>query len=283
MAGDTKNPDRAPAEDAEDGATSAAREPDRDDDDGNDADDERDDADDADDDAGDADASDDADDDASGDDADDGRAKKKAGDATAAAGDTKAPPRAVAARARRPRPKGSPTRNVVLFVALVGGIAAAFALLGSQTGGGIPAAAPKWKVGQTVPISITLVTTDYKNLACATKQEVNGLRCAFETQGRVNPKAGADARTNPKLLQPFTTASEPRMQFLAAGMWTGPDMKQKLDAENWDRPSGRFNVQCQYTVEGQAKAASVQWKAGEGWHPGNGWFMGTLSNCKIQP
>ncbi|MEQ9321527.1 MAG: hypothetical protein RIF41_20345, partial [Polyangiaceae bacterium] len=192
-----------------------------------------------------------------------------------------APPGKAAARraARRTtRKKGSPTRNVILFVALVGGLAAAFALLGSSGGGDGPVSRPKWKVGETKEVEITLVTTDHKNLACAMKDEIAGKYCAFEAQNKQGSKP-SNAREAENLLQPYTTID--RVQFMAAGVWTQPALKAKLDKENWDRPSPRFTVKCKFKVEGTSKNAFVQWKGGEGWHPGSGWYVGSVSDCTL--
>jgi hypothetical protein len=191
-----------------------------------------------------------------------------------------APPEARGRRRRVVQKRGSPTRNIILFVILVGGLAAAFGIFGSSGGDGGPAPAVKWKEGQVVPVEITIVTTDHKNLACATTEDLKGKYCAYEAQNRKNPKSQGDSRTEENLLQPFTTTDQ--VQFMAAGLWVDPILKAKLDKENWDRPSPRFSVTCQYTVEGRTNNAFVQWKPGEGWHPGNGWYFGTVKDCKIQ-
>jgi hypothetical protein len=186
------------------------------------------------------------------------------------------PPAGTAARGR-----GSLVRNVVIFVFLVGGLALVFGTLGSQSGGVGPVVQPKWNVGQVVDVEITLVTPDYRQLSCAMKDAIEGKHCAFEAQNRRGDK-NTDSRANDKLLQPFTTTeSTGRIQFLGAGLWMSPDVKKKLDAEDWDRPSPRFNVKCKYKVEGKTKEAFVQWKPGEGWFPANGWYTGAVSDCKI--
>ena len=163
-------------------------------------------------------------------------------------------------------------------MALVGGLAGAFALLGSSGSASGPVNRPKWKVGQTVDLEITVVTTDHKNLGCAMKGEIGGRHCAFEAQNKRSDKSG-DSRTNDKLLQPYTTVD--RVQFMASGLWMQKPIKEKLDKENWDRPSPRFTVKCKYVVEGKSKTAFVQWKPGEGWHSGNGWYVGYVKNCAI--
>jgi hypothetical protein len=289
-------------EDDADERDEAADDGDADEDDAKDDDAEDDDA--EDDDAEDDDAEDEAGEDEAGEDEDEGdeaedeeededdgeeprkKAAAVAGAKPKAGGDKADPPAAVApaGRARHRRrvvqKRGSPTRNIILFVILVGGLAAAFGIFGSTGGDGGPAPAAKWKEGTVVPVEITLVTTDYKNLACAMAEEVKGRYCAFESQNKRNPKSQGDVRAEENLLQPFTTTDQ--IQFMASGLWMDPALKAKLDKENWERPSPRFSVTCQFSVEGRTNTAFVQWKPGEGWHSGNGWYTGSVKDCKLQ-
>ncbi len=272
---------------------------DDDDDDGEDDDDEDDDDDDDDDEDDDEDDDDD-DDDGEDDDEDDDAgkatkdkpAKDKKSDSTkkpaakartkAAAGKPKKrpaggrAPKAAAAR-KKPTKRGSPARNIVLFILVVGGLAALFGVLGSQTdGGNRPPPTPKWKVGDTVDVDITLVAPDYKNLTCAMAGEIAGFHCANESKSKRHPKAagqGADSRKNDKLLQPYTLTN--RIQLLAAGVWAQPALKKKL--------SGRFTATCKLTISGKVEKAQAQWKPGEGWFGANGWFVGSVKDCKIKP
>jgi hypothetical protein len=185
-----------------------------------------------------------------------------------------------AARARRVVKRSPPTRNVIIFILIVGGLAAAFGALGSSGGGAGPVGQPAWKIGEVKDIDITLVTTDHRDLACAMKEEVKGRRCAFEAQNKRAANVG-DSRSDSNLLQPYTTV-DGNVQLFAAGLWTQPALKAKLDKENWDRPSPRFTVKCKLTVEGRSKTAFAQWKPGEGWNPANGWFVGSVSDCSIK-
>lgn len=155
-----------------------------------------------------------------------------------------------------------------------------FGIFGSTGGGGGPVASVKWKPGQTVNVEVTIVTTDYKNLNCAMQGDIKGLYCAYTAQNKRNTKSKGDSRAEENMLQPFTTTD--RIQFMAAGLWMTPELKAKLDKENFDRPSPRFTANCKLKVEGRTKTAFVQWKPGEGWHPGNGWYVGKIASCKIQ-
>jgi hypothetical protein len=181
-----------------------------------------------------------------------------------------------------PPKKGSRIPSILLYAVLIGAIALAFAFLGQQDGGGeaeVPQ--PKWNAGDTVDVAITLVTTDYKDLACGTEEVLKDLHCGFADKRKPHPK-GNDVRTDPNVLQPYTTIE--RVQFLAAGMWTQPELKAMLDAENWNNPSPRFTVDCKFKVAGKMKEANIRWKPEADWLPASGrdWYTGSLSDCKVR-
>ncbi|MBW2454683.1 MAG: hypothetical protein JRI68_09235 [Deltaproteobacteria bacterium] len=257
--------------------------------DGEDEGDEDDDDDDDDDDDGDEDDADDDEDDGEDEDDDDDeedeepepspepkkavakKASKSAAKRPSAKKKTSARKRSAKGRGRpAQRKKGSPTRNIIFFVLVVGGIAAAFAFLGNQSGGG-GAPKAKWKTGETVDVELTLVHTDRQNLACAMKDEIKGRHCGFEAQNKRSSKSN-DPTKNDKLLQPYTTTGG--QQLMASGLWMQPSMIKGL-------PKSRFSVKCKFVVEGKSKAGFVRWKPGEGWHPGNGWYTGELKDCSL--
>jgi hypothetical protein len=215
------------------------------------------------------------------------KAAAKPGAAKPAAGAKKKSlkPRSGGVRATPPA-KRSRIPNILLYALLIGGIALAFAFLGQQDGGGGDEThQPTWKEGDLVDVSITLVTTDVKDLACSSDEVVKDKHCGFDDKRKPHPK-GNDVRTDPNVLQPYTTTDNARIQLLAAGMWTSPELKAKLDAENWNNPSPRFNVECKAKVEGRMKEAGVRWKPEPdgGWlaGPAKDWYVVGLQDCKIR-
>jgi hypothetical protein len=163
-------------------------------------------------------------------------------------------------------------KSLVLFLIVVGGLAAGFTWLGHDTGRNDGPVQVKWNTGQVVDVEITLVASDDRDLACASEDVIEGRHCQFEAKAKPWSK-GTDPGT--QLLKPYTTTD--RVQFLAAGLWDQPAMaKDKL-------PPSRFTVKCKYKVEGKVKKPSVRWAADQQWNdqPGD-WFAGSVSDCSVQ-
>ncbi|WP_437490131.1 hypothetical protein WME75_12860 [Sorangium sp. So ce1014] len=164
---------------------------------------------------------------------------------------------------------GSLGKSMILFLIIIGGLAAAFAYFGREPAPG--AAGPKWKPGDKAQVEITLVSSDIKELACWSTEEVAGRHCAFESATKGWSKGDADDK---KLLRPYTTTD--RVQFLAAGLWSEPALTGgKL-------PSARFAVKCTYTVEGKMKRPGIRWTSEGAWlDRTDDWYAGLLSDCKL--
>jgi hypothetical protein len=196
---------------------------------------------------------------------------KKAAAATPAKSAVKRP------AAKRPAPPtakgGSLGKSMILFVIIVGGLAAGFAILGADNAGG-PAAKPKWTAGQTVDVEITLVRGDNADLACASADEFTGKHCAFEAENK--PWSKGPSTDDKVTLRPYTTTD--RIQFVAAGLWSDPALTpDKL-------PATRFNAKCKMKVEGTTKKLGIRWNATENkWYQNDGWYVGTISGCTLIP
>jgi len=221
--------------------------------------------------ASDDDDDDDEEEDDDDDDDDDDEEEKPAAKARASAGSGKrpvVPSVSKNARAAEPPRRSGLGKSLLMFVFIVGGLAAAFALLGQEST--TPPSAPKWKQGQQVDVEITLVSTDKADLSCAAAQEVAGKHCAFESKNKAWSKGSND---DPNLLKPYTTVD--RIQFLAAGLWSQPALSGTL-------PPSRFSVKCKYKVEGQITGSAVRWNNSGPWYDqGNPIYAGSLSDCKI--
>lgn len=168
---------------------------------------------------------------------------------------------------------GSLAKSVLLFVVIVGGLAAGFALLGREDGGG-GKSMPNWKTGQVVDVEITLVKTDINDLTCAAGDEVAGRHCANEAQTRRWSKG--DNNDDKKLLRPYTTTNG--WEMLAAGLWSEPAMAQA------SLPNTRFTVKCKFNVEGKVRKPAIRWANDRPWYDSPGdWHAGVVSGCSLIP
>src|SRR5262249_30097501 len=104
-----------------------------------------------------------------------------------------------AARKQASPPAGGPSlgKSVRLSFGIVAGLGAGFAVLGRDPE---PQARPKWKVGDTVDVDVTLVKEDRQDLACASADEVAGKHCGFEAANKPWTKG---ASTEDKVLRPY--------------------------------------------------------------------------------
>jgi len=177
-----------------------------------------------------------------------------------------------AAPVRAPAPSSASLgKSMVLFVVVVGTLAAGFALLGQEHGGGGPRG-PSWKQGQTVDVEITLVASDKRELSCAASGEIAGRHCAFEAPNK--PWTKGDNTDDTKVLRPYTSTDN--MQFVGAGLWSAPTLAGNL-------PTTRFSVKCKYTVEGKIKSPTFHWESGWEGQPRGEMLAGLLSDCKLTP
>ena len=171
---------------------------------------------------------------------------------------------------KAPPPRGSSLgKSILLFVLVVGGLSAGFAILGREETN-----QPKWNVGQVLDLDVTLVPSDARNLTCATAEEIAGRHCAFESESK--PWTKGDVTEDKTLLRPYTTTNG--IQFFAAGLWSDTGMSPAfLPADE-----ARFTAHCKYKVEGFVKRAKVRWAPGGPWFEWNDQHgAGTLSDCKV--
>ncbi|MEO5729977.1 MAG: hypothetical protein ABI134_21725 [Byssovorax sp.] len=184
---------------------------------------------------------------------------------------------AVAKRGAAPLAKGRPVpvrkggslgKSMLLFVLIVGGLTAAFVVFGESSSSG--PAAPKWKVGESPELELTLVADDKTKLACAAPEEIAGARCAFEDKTKARP--AGDTADDKKLLRPYTTVDH--VQVLASGLWSDPALTGTL-------PTTRFSVKCKYKVEGKVKSSWMRWDIGGNWNEVKDIYAGSISGCKL--
>jgi hypothetical protein len=180
------------------------------------------------------------------------------------------PPKPTVQAATPPPPAASLGKSVVTFSLVLGGLFVMFFLLGNAESP-FSNQGPKWKIGQTVPVDLTLDPADDTKLSCAAKTEIGGKRCEYEDK----TTRFAGPLKDDTMMRPYTTLDG--QHLLAAGVWSAPEM------EKGKRPTGRFTVRCDFKVEGKVNAPAIRWDFAGAWNEKNEeWFAGSATNCKLQ-
>ncbi|WP_373045185.1 hypothetical protein [Vulgatibacter sp.] len=131
--------------------------------------------------------------------------------------------------------------------------------------------------GKKIPVSITLVTADANDLACAGNDEVGGARCAFDEDG----KPWADAGEKP-VLAPYMTVDN--VLFLIPDLWKEPALAKKLAADppSIDRERlRRFTAKCELEAVEKAKSFYVRWVPTMEWQHNREAWVGRIAGCSI--
>ena len=175
-----------------------------------------------------------------------------------------------AAPTELPTPAAGLGKSLFAFFAVMFVLAAGFWVLGTFDNpfGGGP---PKWRVGQSVSVELTLDPADDTKLSCASETEIAGKRCEYETKTKRHEKKLEDK----DLLRPYSLADN-SARLLAAGVWSGPELDKA------SRPKDRFNLKCDFKVEGEVKAPAIRWDVVGAWNEKDeSWFAGSVVNCKL--
>jgi hypothetical protein len=134
--------------------------------------------------------------------------------------------------------------------------------------------------GSIVPASITLVTADRDDLACASDKVVGDYRCEFRAPGTRWPDQPAPVDR----LAPYYTVDQ--KLYVVAGLFEEPALaKRYADEEQHHLPRDqrpRFVADCQLKLVGRLKDFQTRWLKTGGWgHQADAW-VATPSDCRIQ-
>jgi hypothetical protein len=161
-------------------------------------------------------------------------------------------------------------KSVTTFFVVMVALAAGFWVLASfdnPFGGG----GPKWKVGQTATVELTLDPADDMKLSCASDAVIGEKRCEYESKSKRHEQKLEDS----KLLRPYSLA-DGSARLLAAGVWSAPEIEKSV------RPKDRFTLKCQFKIEGKVTAPAVRWDVSGPWNEkAEDWFAGSVSDCKL--
>ncbi len=144
-----------------------------------------------------------------------------------------------------------------------------------------------WHVGDTATIHLTVVTSDYNDLACADERTIDSTHCEFENDRERYPKK--DGQESPiddnkaTTLQPYRTTDNNLL--LAAGLWAQPEVATRL---HFEPPRGvskdklaRFVVSCQVEFLAEWENPQVRWKSTDKWSENGKAMVTKLLECTI--
>lgn len=125
-----------------------------------------------------------------------------------------------------------------------------------------------WKVGSKKELHITVVTADYKKLACADERIAsNGAHCEFKAEREPFPKTPeAPVDDNKKnILQPYRT-TDGQLIYLA-GFWSQPDIALRLHDEPAqgvaESKLARFVASCEVSFLDEWSDPKLRWSPSE--------------------
>lgn len=132
--------------------------------------------------------------------------------------------------------------------------------------------------GKTVPVEITLVTADARDLACAADGAVRGARCAFDREGR--PWRGERAG----LLAPYMTTNH--VLLLIPDLFAEPAIAARLAEEPYEGKARntlrRFVASCSLHAQSKVKNFYVRWSPTSAWNHHKEAWAGTISDCSVR-
>lgn len=144
----------------------------------------------------------------------------------------------------------------------------------------------KWRKGNTAEVRITLVTSDYNNLACASEKPVDGVHCGFKSANERWPRDPSQPIDDNKknVIQPYRTWPDNQL-ILVAGLWATPAVAMRLHNE----PSAgvaakklaRFVATCKVRFLGQLDGAKLHWQPGAKWLDQGRATVARALSCKI--
>ena len=124
---------------------------------------------------------------------------------------------------------------------------------------------------------ITLVTSDRRDLDCASPESIHGFRCGF-----IDENARWPGDDEEKLRPVYTTD---RHRYLVPGLFLEPAIRVRYQSELPDTPGEqlrRFTAECQLRVVGKLPGVRTRWLAGSTWSDPEEIEVGTISDCKVE-
>jgi len=144
-----------------------------------------------------------------------------------------------------------------------------------------PAPPPRvFAENQDIDVNITLVSTDAKNLACVSPEELNGYHCEFQTRSERWSKPSTTGRPPAvDTLAPYKTTDD--YLFLVPGLFSQQALKDRLaiDPPVQGNEHMRFVANCKMHIEGKVRQADVRWATNGPWQIQHDVWVGSVSGC----
>jgi len=132
------------------------------------------------------------------------------------------------------------------------------------------AARASWKVGETSTVLITVVTSDYKRMACADSRSSGESHCEFENEKEKWKAKSPDAPVDDNkkhVLQPYRTTD--KNLILAAGFWAQPEVAMRAHQEPSRNVSSgklaRFVASCEVKFVDKWERPAIRWNPSQKW------------------
>jgi hypothetical protein len=144
----------------------------------------------------------------------------------------------------------------------------------------------KWAVGGKARVPLTVITSDYNNLGCASATVIDGARCAHSADQRFQlPEPTAPLDDNKaNIIQPYSTYPDNHV-VMVAGLWAQPVVASRLHNEppngKPDNTLMRFTVTCDLSFVGKLTDFSVRWRPSDNWYRPQPALVARPSNCVI--
>jgi len=107
--------------------------------------------------------------------------------------------------------------------------------------------------GDRIPVALTIIPADERNLGCSSNEEVAGLRCAFDGDGKPVPAV--------QPLRPFVTLG--RELVLISNLFELDSVKGFLARSRKKRSNDRVTLRCKAQLLGTLRGFGVHWQAGD--------------------
>lgn len=143
---------------------------------------------------------------------------------------------------------------------------------------------PTYSIGQEIDVAITLVSTDAKALACASRDAVDGRHCELESsrpEKAWSKPVGQELPREQQILAPYKTTDD--VMFLIPGLFSQPALVERLEIDPpvFGIEHNRFNAHCKLKILGKMPKLDVRWAPEGPWYPATNVFVGTASGCTV--